>query len=351
MEEVAVASQAGSNVSTILVVDEETQIGAARRAAVTLGHAQGLDTATLGRLAIVVTEAATNMLRHAKHGMVVLRALGATAGVEVLALDQGPGIRDVGRAMRDGYSTSGTAGQGLGGIRRLASRFGIYSQPEKGTALFARVTGEPLPRKGQLPRQTVDDRLGVICLPVRGEVVCGDAWRLDPARGGLVALVVDGLGHGAAAHAVSVRAVASFARTQSLPAIDALVAMDAALRGSRGAAVSIATLDEEGACVSFAGVGNVDARVANGERIEHFTPQNGIVGHAMPTVRGSVVPWPVDGRLIMHSDGISSRWRLEAYPGLATAHPALIAGVLFRDFRREREDATVLVLSAQPVAA
>jgi hypothetical protein len=47
----------------------------------------------------------------------------------------------------------------------------------------------------------------------------------------------------------------------------------------------------------------------------------------------------------MHSDGISARWRLEAYEGLADAHPALIAGIIYRDFGRPRDDATVLVLT------
>lgn len=337
-------------VSSLLIVDEDTQIGAARRAAVTIGHAQGLDTEALGRLAIIATEAATNMLRHANRGVMVVRALiGPPRGVEILALDRGPGMVDVSRAMTDGYSTSGTAGQGLGAMRRLASEFEVYSIPGMGTALFTRVSVGAAARPGRARRApSLDDRLGAICVALRGEMLSGDAWGVQVHGGRTALIVVDGLGHGVAAHAVSVQAVASFGKTSARRPLDALTEMDAALRGSRGAAVTLATIDEDTQQVHFAGVGNVDARVANGPRTEHFVPQNGIVGHAMPTPRSPSVPWPVGGRLVMHSDGVSNRWRLESYPGLATAHPALIAGVIFRDFRRERDDATVLVVAPQP---
>src|SRR5690348_6462690 len=127
--------------STVVIVDEQTQIGGARRSAVEIGHANGLSADAIGRLAIVVTEAATNITRHAGHGRMVFRALEheSNAAVEVLALDKGPGIADVRRAMRDGYSTSGTAGLGLGSMQRLSELFALYSQPESGTALVARV--------------------------------------------------------------------------------------------------------------------------------------------------------------------------------------------------------------------
>ena len=353
MEEVIVAVAPVLSASSLVILDEDTQIGAARRASVTMGHAQGLDTETLGRLAIIATEAATNMLRHADSGVMTIRALiGPPAGVEILALDRGPGIPDVQRAMGDGFSTSGTAGQGLGAIRRMANQFAIYSMPGSGTALFARVTNEGAPRPGRAARAPVlDDRVGVVCVPLRGEVLCGDAWRVQVHGARTSVLVVDGLGHGPAAHAVSVSAVAQFARISVRPPLESLAAMDAAIRGSRGAAITVATIDEGEQHVRFAGVGNVDARVTNGARTEHFVPQNGIVGHAMPTPRSPTVPWPTDGRLVVHSDGISNRWRLESYPGLATAHPALIAGVIFRDFRRERDDATVIVVAPPPRAA
>jgi hypothetical protein len=94
----------------------------------------------------------------------------------------------------------------------------------------------------------------------------------------------------------------------------------------------------------FSGVGNVDSRMIALGGTEHFVTQHGIVGHTMPTVRSVSARWPLGARLVMHSDGITTLWRLDAYPGLITAHPALVAGVLYRDFGLEQDDATILVL-------
>src|SRR3954470_3766042 len=108
MEGVTARVARPSSLSTLVVVDEQTQIGGARRSAVEIGHANGLSADAVGRLAIVVTEAATNIIRHAGHGVMVFRALPSETNttIEVLALDKGPGIADVARAMRDGFSTS-----------------------------------------------------------------------------------------------------------------------------------------------------------------------------------------------------------------------------------------------------
>lgn len=329
-----------------LCIDEQSQIGAARRSAVALGHTQGLGEDAIGRLAIVVTEAATNIIRHATHGYVVLRALvnGTVPGVEVLALDSGPGIPDVLRAMRDGFSTGGTAGQGLGGIQRLADTFDIYSQRGHGTVVLARIADAQRPGHQPDRGESLDDRLGVVCVPVQRESECGDAWRVIAAPGRLAVMVVDGLGHGRGAAEVANLATAAYPSVAGSPPEEALAGIDRALRGSRGAALSLVVIGEAARQARFSGVGNVDGRVLNDGSAAHLVPQNGIVGHAMPTLRATTVAWPAGARLVMHSDGVSARWRADAYPGLANAHPALLAGVLYRDFGRERDDVTVLVL-------
>jgi len=340
----------GRGSSTLVIVDEQTQIGGARRAAVEIGHAHGLSSDAVGRLAIIVTEAATNIIRHAGRGLMIFRALPheSNATVEVLALDKGPGIADVRRAMRDGFSTSGTAGHGLGSMQRLAQLFALYSQPETGTALVARV-GERAPLPGRPPFEpSLEDHVGAICVPLRGETACGDAWRILATRQGVSVLLVDGLGHGPEAAATAAIATAVFPGVAAESPDEALLAMSEAMRGSRGAALSVAMIDLAARQTRFSGVGNVDGRVITLEHTAHLTPQNGIVGHTMPTVRSATVPWPVGARLVMHSDGITTRWRLDAYPGLMTAHPALVAGIIYRDFARERDDASVLVVGDHP---
>jgi anti-sigma regulatory factor (Ser/Thr protein kinase) len=337
--------------STLVIVDEQTQIGGARRAAVEIGHANGLSADAVGRLAIVVTEAATNIIRHAGHGIMVFRAVpsGHKAIVEVLALDKGPGISDVARAMRDGFSTSGTAGNGLGSMRRLAEMFAIYSQPGAGTALVARI-GERAQSSERTPQSpSLDDHLAVVCVPLRGENESGDAWRIVVTGPLVSVLLVDGLGHGPEAAATAAIATTLFPRVATEPPEKALLAISEAMRGSRGAALSMSVIDRATRQTRFAGVGNVDSRVIALGGTEHLIPQNGIVGHTMPMARSVSVPWPVGALLVMHSDGITTRWRPDAYPGLMTAHPALVAGVIYRDFGRDRDDATILVLGDHPL--
>ena len=353
MEAVTARGTLTPDTSTLVVLDEQSQIGAARRTANAIGISHGLGAEALGRLAIAVTEAATNIIRHGGSGVLVLRALHASnvPGVELLALDKGPGIHDVERAMADGYSTTGTAGQGLGGMRRLADVFEIHSQRGVGTALLARVFDGNGPQEGRERSPTLDDRLGVVCLPVPGQTECGDAWRVADDRRHLTMMVVDGLGHGPGAAGVSASALELFPAIAHSPPKAAMTRLDAALRGTRGAALSFAVIDEQTRTVHFSGVGNVDGRVLlveTGKSGSHLVPQNGIVGHTMPTLRPMSVPFPVGSRLVMHSDGISAKWRPDAYAGLAKVHPALVAGLIYRDGARGNDDATIVVLADRP---
>lgn len=348
MEGVIDGTVSVSGESTLLELDEPSQIGAARRSAVSLGNAHGLDAEAVGRLAIVVTEAATNIVRHARRGLIVLRGLtaGATPAIEMLALDKGPGIPEVARAMADGYSTSGTAGVGLGAMQRLSQLFEVHSQRKMGTAVLARIGHAP--HADRTPSaQSPDDRIGAVCVALRGESECGDAWQIRIARQQTSVLLVDGLGHGPDAATAAARATAMFPRWAGDSPDHALPVFDSALRGTRGAALSLAVVDERAGTLRFAGVGNVDGRVITEDATEYLVPQNGIVGHTLPPVRVIGVTWPAGARLVMYSDGINSRWRMIAYPGLSHAHPALAAGVIYRDFANARDDASILVLDAR----
>jgi anti-sigma regulatory factor (Ser/Thr protein kinase) len=347
MEGVIASVPTLSGSSIRLDIDEQTQIGAARRQAVALAHGHALSADAVGRLAIVVTEAATNIVRHAGFGVIVLRALvaGPTPRIEVLALDKGPGIPDVERAMQDGYSTSGTAGRGLGGMKRLAEVFELHSQRGAGTALLARI-GERTTSSSDAHRSaSLDDRLGVVCVPLRGEAECGDAWRIVVGKQSTSVLLVDGLGHGPDAAAAAAAATHAFPLLAGESPDIVFAALNVALHETRGAALSLAVIDQAARALRFSGVGNVDGRVLTGGATEYLIPQSGIVGHGMSKLRSLDASWPADARLVMHSDGILARWRMDSYPGLMAAHPALIAGVIYRDFARDRDDATVLVLS------
>jgi anti-sigma regulatory factor (Ser/Thr protein kinase) len=324
----------------LLAVTDLSHVGEARRRANALGVVASLTETELGTLAVIVTEAATNLARHASEGMMLLRAIDAPAGVEILALDKGPGIRDLARAMSDGYSTAGSAGHGLGAIRRMAREFDVFSTPETGTALLARVHASE-----RVPRDDADPgRSGVVCIPLGTERACGDAWLIERTPGRTLVLLADGLGHGhdaARAADVAVRAAQEHARYSPARIIEAA---HAAMRGTRGAAVAVAEILPAEQRLAFAGIGNVSAAIAAQDGTKSLASLNGIVGHEMRTVREFNYPWADRACLIMHSDGIKTRWQLGTYPGLASHHPALVAGTLFRDFTRGRDDATVLAV-------
>ena len=322
-------------------VTESSQPAAARRAAVSLAQDADLDEPTVGHLALVVTELATNLVKHTKGGELLMRRLGAEGqeGIEVLSLDKGPGISNVARSLGDGYSTAGSSGTGLGAVMRRAGVFDLYSQPEKGTAVVARVFAQS--RTSSPHAQSV----GVVRQAKHGEVVCGDNWIVRWFADGWVCAVVDGLGHGVIASDAATAVIDAVRRAPArLSPVEIVEAAHQAAKPTRGAAFGVAVLDEAAGVVRFAGVGNVAAVVMNGAERRHLVSYNGIIGHEYRKLSEFSHPWQSQSVLVLHSDGIATQWHLERYPGLLARDSSLIAGVLYRDFTRGSDDATVVVV-------
>jgi anti-sigma regulatory factor (Ser/Thr protein kinase) len=338
-----------------LAVTEASQVAEARRLATWLATELGFQAAETGKVALVVTEAATNLVKHAVDGLLLMRQLQGAAerGIEVLALDRGPGIRDVSKCLRDGYSSAGSPGTGLGAITRLASFWDVYSVQGQGTVLLVRLTKAaayrtlPLPTA---PSQTRRFEVGGICLPIAGEPVSGDGWGVGQQGSRCLIMVSDGLGHGQLAAEASWEAQRILHDHGAYGPAELLEAMHASLRKTRGAAVAIAEIDAGRQHVVFAGVGNITARIIMADKTQHLVSLNGIVGHQVRNIRTFTYPWLTDALLVMHSDGLLTRWDLGAYPGLKVRHPSLIAGVLLRHFARGRDDVTVVVAKAVSTA-
>jgi anti-sigma regulatory factor (Ser/Thr protein kinase)/serine/threonine protein phosphatase PrpC len=344
---VEVSRPLGGPAAGVYVVEDTSQVGEVRRTAASLAGEVGLNETQRGKLALVVTEVATNLARHARRGRILLSEVGdPPSGVEVLALDEGPGIPNVARAMEDGFSSAGTAGKGLGAVRRMADEFDLYSRPGDGagagTVLFARVWSSA----GGAPPAGPGGRLqaGVACVALRGERVCGDAWVVLPQRDRTLVAVVDGLGHGPEAAVAASEAVRVIRESADASPSQLLQLSHAALRPTRGAAMAVAAIQPGRRAVAFAGVGNVAAAVHVGTTARSLASHNGTVGHATRTIQEFSYDWAEGATLVMHSDGINSRWRLDAYPGIVRYHPVVLAAVLFRDAARGRDDATVLVV-------
>jgi anti-sigma regulatory factor (Ser/Thr protein kinase) len=330
----------GAILQTRHLIDEETKVGEARRQSSELARRHGLDPATVGRVALATTELATNLLRHGGGGELLVQPISrsGTNLIELIAIDRGKGMHDIERCLSDGYSTAGSSGTGLGAVRRLAAEFDIYSLAGEGTVVLARIGAE-----SQIAlRNRIN--FGAVSVPVEGESVCGDSWRIALDGGATAVMLADGLGHGILAADAAQTAVAAFESGPFDEPSEVLQRAHRAAAGSRGAAAACARLGMDGE-VMYAGVGNISGSVVSDERARGMVSHGGTLGLRMPRLQQFDYQRKPQSLVIMHSDGISARWDLRLRPGLLQRHPAIIAAVLYRDHARGRDDATVVVTS------
>ena len=326
--------------SVSMMVEDPSHASAARHAAQRFAHRLGFDETRTGRAAIAVTEAVTNMVKHGGGGTLVMRGLasGETVGFEVLAIDSGPGMADFAASSRDGISTTGTAGTGLGAMRRQADELDVRTAKGAGTIVRMLFWREPQPQPAG------EYQVGAVVIPKTGETACGDAWGMVANGRGASLVVADGLGHGPDAAIASGSAVDVLLRNPELSALRVLELTHARLRPTRGAAVAVMRHDAVAGEISFAGVGNISACVIAGESRRAMVSHNGIVGHNAHKLEEYRYPWPPGSLLVVHSDGLETRWDINAFPGLARRHPALIAATLYREHSRKRDDIAVVVV-------
>lgn len=386
--------------------DQEALPAAARGASVSLARRIGFDEQRCAEVALAVSEAATNLRRHAVGGTFLLRTVRTPddAGVEFVTLDDGPGMADVAHSLTDGTSTGGTLGIGLGAISRLADFFDLHSVPGRGTVLTARFwTKEAARRMAACGRPVVEG----LTRTISGEDVCGDAWfarragsPVDAGRGlrrtgvpgpateperspdaalgwaqltgfrpagnasrpaagtpstpaggagsdepALLVLFCDGLGHGPLAGQAAQAAVTAFRDSTAEQPDAMLMDIHRALRGGRGGAVAVVRIEPRRETLYFCGIGNVSTFVvdpATGNR-RTLSSAPGIVGHQMPTLRVVQQSLPRNSAVIMHSDGLTERWQAAGLPGFLERSPLVAAAQLLREAGVRRDDAGVVV--------
>jgi anti-sigma regulatory factor (Ser/Thr protein kinase) len=319
-------------------VADPSQVAEARRLVSQLAGRIGLPRGRIDQVAIAVTELATNLLKHGGGGHIHATHYddAGGAGLEVLALDRGGGMTDANRCMQDGYSTAGSPGNGLGAIARLADTVRIYSSPGRGCAIMVRFLQHAMPRARTL--------LGAALATYPGETVCGDNWTWQDTVSGRTIMLVDGSGHGIEAARAAETAIQAFSQNADAECVELVERIHGALAPTRGGALAVARIDTAAHVVRFVGVGNISALLVNGGKARHMISHNGTAGHVAPRIREFTYEFADDPLVILHSDGLTSRWDLAGYPGIAAQHPALIAGVLLRDHRRGRDDASVVAM-------
>ncbi|WP_217169276.1 ATP-binding SpoIIE family protein phosphatase [Streptomyces sp. AC512_CC834] len=340
---------------------DSTRVRDARVAAEHAAALAGLDEQRTSTAALVATELATNLLKHAGGGRVLIDVVAPpvlAAGrerallVQVATVDHGPGIADVSAALHDGFTTTRSLGAGLGTCERLADDFDLHSVPGRGTVVVARV--------GPVPGATTTDsgpaarlRAGAVNVPFGGAEYSGDAWAWV-RDGDLVTLMLaDGLGHGPEAARASTAAAEALRTSAGLGPAEVVRRLDGALTGTRGAAVAVAQVDTRAAVLRFTGVGNIGARLYEGGIWRHLVSRPGIVGtHRPSTLREEKTAWADDRVLVLHSDGLPSRWSPTAETCRTATDPAVTAAVTIRDAsspaRPVRDDTAVAVLAPTP---
>jgi anti-sigma regulatory factor (Ser/Thr protein kinase) len=320
-----------------LRVEDVSAVAACRNAARNLAERLGFPAARADQLALAVTEAASNLHKHAAEGAVWLGVNrdGDPPGIDLVTIDAGPGLPDVTAALRDGHSTAGTLGIGLGAIQRMADSCDLYSRPGRGTALAARfrVKGATFPATA---------RWSGLIRPIDGETECGDAYVAVQAGDTITAMLCDGLGHGPLAAAAAAAGVAAFLADPSGDPAALLERVHRRMAGTRGGAVGIVRLG--GGVARFSGLGNVAASILALGRRKSMISIPGIAGHQARTIRQFDYELPPGAAVILHSDGISARWEAAALGGLETRDPLLVAAVLLAEAGVHRDDAGILVL-------
>ncbi|HUA91877.1 MAG TPA: SpoIIE family protein phosphatase [Terracidiphilus sp.] len=324
--------------SACIAITDSTSVGEARRAAAVAAAKLGLDETRAGELGILATEVSRNVLIHGRGGQVIVAGLQNHIGplAQILALDKGSGIENVPQAMQDGYSTAGTMGAGLGAMKRLATHFEIFTG--KGGTMVLLELGKATP--------TDHVQFAGVALPYPGERVCGDGWYCDQAADRTIAVLIDGLGHGIGAAEAAQEALATVRRRLSVSPGEILSYMHDALKKTRGAVAGLVEICPSQGTLTYAGVGNISASLISGGTSRSLVSHNGTLGMTVHRIQEFRTEWNSDSVFVMHSDGLQTRWDLFSYNGLIARHPALICGALIRDFRRHRDDASIVVLKA-----
>ena len=312
-------------------------MAACRQAVQTMAERLRFPAARIGQLALAVTEAASNLHKHAEQGSLLLcvNRDGPQPGIDLVTIDAGPGVRDVTAALRDGHSTAGTLGIGLGAIQRLADFADLYSRPGHGTSLVARfrvVPAGPEPRWAGLIR------------PITGETECGDAYGVVLTDSAVTAVLCDGLGHGPLAAAAAAAGVAAVLEDPAGEPAALLERAHRRMSGTRGGAVGVVQVS--GQLARSAGLGNVAASIVSDGQRKSMLSIPGIAGLQARTIRQFEYEVPPGSAVVLHSDGVSSRWEAAALPVLEARDPLLIAAVLLAEAGVHRDDAGVLVLKS-----
>ncbi len=192
---------------------------------------------------------------------------------------------------------------------------------------------------------TPEPQIGVAARVFPGQSVNGDAWCVHRHGGRWRIALIDGAGHGPQAAHVAAAAVALLDANPEWSGQEAVTRCHLALKGTRGAVMTVAVLEPGFDKLVVTGAGNIEARLWTGDREQHLLTQRGMIGSNIPTIRPVEVELGPTRILSLHSDGVRARFSLREASVTAGGGAPEIASALLRDHARtDDDDATVLVV-------
>ena len=313
-------------------------------------------------IATIVSELGSNIVKYAGRGLLRLERSEehGNVDIEIWAEDRGPGIPDTARALADHYSTGGTLGLGLPGVRRMADHFQIHSSADDGTRILARkrIRGERqskavAPRAAGRQMQSPESRplaaespewdLGASCRPLPGQRSSGDATVAELVGNSLVLGIIDASGHGDRAHAVAEVAAALIRREAGARLETVLLQLENELRGTPGAAVGLVAIDRDSGAFRYAAVGNTRAAKIGVTAWRGVSRDGVLGGHSRsPQVQHDVLE-PGD-ILALWTDGLPEAACVEQIRLNSYQQANVIAQRLIQQLARSHDDAGCLVL-------
>jgi len=311
-----------------------------------VGRRKGFREVVLERIELVCNEIATNQIKHAGGtGMIQIwdNESHEQPTLDIFALDYGPGIEDLEHAKRDGSTTTGTMGRGLGAIERLSSESAIYTQLANdckedkwhGTAIWSRFTDNK-------QKQSLALQHGIYSRALHDNFFNGDDVQLRVNSSSARWAHMDGLGHGKEAAEAICPALKILDADKNDLALT-LAKLGEALQSGRGAVATVGEIDVGEEHISIAGIGDMTARIIRNGELVNVAMAPGVVGHDHRSINVENIDFPRQAVFISTSDGIRS-WNMKTLPCLWRQHPQMIALVMGQVLGRNNDDRSILVI-------
>jgi anti-sigma regulatory factor (Ser/Thr protein kinase)/serine/threonine protein phosphatase PrpC len=323
-------------------VSHPTDVSIAQREVKTKAKVIGFDDLESEEIALAARELASNLVRHAGKGRLLLAVLteGERRGIQIESVDNGPGIKDVDLAVTDGYSTAGSLGYGLGTVNRLMVELDITSGRGEGTHIVCRrwvPSDEPSTRPCPLT-------FGAASRPHPKMEVNGDAFIIKKWGESVLVGIIDGLGHGQFAHRAAQTARRYMETHFDQPLAEIFRSVSRGCRPTRGVVMALARFDWGKERLLFASIGNIEARVFDSSKPVKLLVRRGIVGLNAPNPVVTEHDWDPRSVMVIHSDGLRTHWRWEDFADLKKESATVIAEKLLRTLAKDEDDATVVVV-------